>query len=274
MSDKNNEPVPSPGRAPTDPRCKTCGDTGWVMAYDSIEPGISAPIGEPCPGCEGPDEKCEKHGALVCEECAEARGFREGVEAAGRYCDETSDIVGGGAWAARIRKLAEPEPASAPSRATTATPDPGSFEWAYDESVDILQAALDGLPEAEADLPMPRMARRAAAAIVRLRGAATDLGGVEVRGASTRCTGRCHCHAGADGVVHPPCCGDCAPGAPTLAVETPWKPKRVRIVVEAEGQPTLDLDLWDMTGVALYNQYPDSRNRTPRVLTLQVEWGR
>lgn len=28
-----------------------------------------------------------------------------------------------------------------------------------------------------------------------------------------RCKGHCHCHAGADGLMHPPCCEDCAPGA-------------------------------------------------------------
>jgi hypothetical protein len=34
------------------------------------------------------------------------------------------------------------------------------------------------------------------------------------RSSSTvRCEGRCHCHAGADGVMHPPCCEDCAPPA-------------------------------------------------------------
>lgn len=47
--------------------------------------------------------------------------------------------------------------------------DDGGYEWAYGASLNILQAALEGLPEAEADLPMPRMARRAAAAIERLR---------------------------------------------------------------------------------------------------------
>jgi hypothetical protein len=40
--------------APPPPKCKTCGDTGYVMAYDQIEPGISAPSGEACPDCEGP----------------------------------------------------------------------------------------------------------------------------------------------------------------------------------------------------------------------------
>jgi hypothetical protein len=37
---------------------------------------------------------------------ARARGFREGVEAAARLCDATSDIVGGSAFAARLRSLA------------------------------------------------------------------------------------------------------------------------------------------------------------------------
>jgi hypothetical protein len=49
------------------------------------------------------------------------------------------------------------------------TGDDGSIEYAYEESLRILRDALDGLPEADADLPMPRMARRAAAAITRLR---------------------------------------------------------------------------------------------------------
>jgi hypothetical protein len=30
------------------------------------------------------------------------------------------------------------------------------------------------------------------------------------RAATPRCNGRCHCHAGADGLMHPPCCDDCA----------------------------------------------------------------
>jgi hypothetical protein len=48
-------PAPALSETPgTAPRCKTCGDTGWVKTYDTIEPGIFAPSGEPCPDCEGP----------------------------------------------------------------------------------------------------------------------------------------------------------------------------------------------------------------------------
>jgi len=31
--------------------------------------------------------------------------------------------------------------------------------------------------------------------------------------AAVRCNGRCHCHAGPDGIMHPPCCEECAPAA-------------------------------------------------------------
>jgi DnaJ-class molecular chaperone len=44
----------APATSDGGPRCKTCGDTGWVTTYDQIEPGIAAPSGEPCPDCEGP----------------------------------------------------------------------------------------------------------------------------------------------------------------------------------------------------------------------------
>jgi hypothetical protein len=49
--------APSRAEGESAPACKTCGDAGYVMAYDMIEPGISAPSGEPCPDCEGPAEE-------------------------------------------------------------------------------------------------------------------------------------------------------------------------------------------------------------------------
>jgi hypothetical protein len=42
-----------------------------------------------------------------------------------------------------------------------------------------------------------------------------------------RCAGRCHCHAGADGMMHPPCCDDCAAASPSREAPAPthWGPR-------------------------------------------------
>jgi hypothetical protein len=42
--------------------------------------------------------------------------------------------------------------------------------------------------------------------------------------APVRCSGRCHCHAGPDGLMHPPCCADCAPAVPSVPVGEPDDP--------------------------------------------------